>query len=94
MAIKHRIEQLEKINPARSNVIDEWLEKYAEPFESEEERKEIYKVLKQYDKNMLAFRQNKLKKPPTLDIKMNQYPKLLSGILEYSEACGGAGGKA
>ena len=49
MTIKHRIEQLEKNRPPESKATDEWLTKYAEPFENDEEREEISKFLEMLD---------------------------------------------
>ncbi len=88
MTIKHRIEQLEQYRPPESKVIDEWLEKHAEPFESDEEKEETFKILEKYNQDMAAYEQKKRAEPPTLDISMNQYPKLMMGILELSEMQG------
>ena len=42
MTIERRIERLEKIHPTKSmSEIDEWLLEGAEPYENDEERKEI-----------------------------------------------------
>lgn len=54
MTIKRRIEQLEKVRLPESSALDELFEKYAEPFESVEERKEIEKIIEQIDQNILA----------------------------------------
>ena len=73
MAIKGRIEQLERkrLKETGSSVIGEFLLKHAEPFENEEERKEILKILE------------KLEDPDhrDIDIPMNMYPKLMYGML-------------
>ena len=83
MTIEHRIERLERKHPPESKLIDDWLEKHAEPFENDEERKEIYEIIGKLDQNILALKQKK--HPITVDIPMNLYPKLLTGLMESPE---------
>ena len=47
MAIKRRIERLEKNHPTEPepSALDEFFEKYAEPCEGDEEKEEISKIL-------------------------------------------------
>ena len=86
MTIERRIERLEKIHPTKSmSEIDEWLIESAEPYENDEERKEILKVLEKLGQDSQTL---KLMKKPIVDIPMNMYPKLYYGLLVENQEPG------